>query len=150
MEPGEFILLAAAGKEHVEMVRSIIKKENDAISVVVAHDGREALDAAMGVGMFASDGLQNRPLFVLVDLDLPKLNGHVVLQLLRHNEHLKDLPIIAMVASEDETAQLESSSIGATEVISKPVQKNTLRSLLRKYRRVEPCRSRVNVYDALR
>lgn len=149
MKTEEFILLIDADKEDVEMVRSIIKEEDEAIGVVVAYDGREALDAAMGVGRFATNGLKKKPLFVMVDLDLPKLNGHVVLQLLRQDEHGKDLPIIVMASSQDETAKLESSSIGATEVILKPLSKDKLRALLHKYRRPKPKKSSVHVYNAL-
>lgn len=145
----EFVLLADADEEHVEKVRSGIKEEDDAVAVVVAHDGKEALDAALGVGMFARDGLGNKPLFVLVDLTLPKLNAHVVLQLFRTITRNKKVPLIAMASSQDETLLSESATIGATEVIPKPVSKNTLKTLLRKYRRSAPKRRGVYVFEAI-
>lgn len=132
MQAERYILLADADRSHIEAVRASLAEADPPVGIVVVRDGKEALDAAIGVGKFAHDRLRTKPLFVLVDLKLPKLNGHIVSHLLRTSGHGKDIPIILMVPA-DESEVPESMVAGVAEVIPKPVGKDGVKRLLDRY-----------------
>lgn len=105
--------------------------------MVVARDGKEVLKAVIGFGLSAKKG-DRKPVMVLLDLDLPFLNGHIVLRLLRTSSYGRNVPIIALASTHDEAHRRESSTLGATEVISKPIGEATIKALLDKYVRPAP------------
>lgn len=81
-------------------------------------DGAEAL-AFMRRGPGFED--KPRPDLVLLDLNLPKLNGHEVLANLKGDAELKTIPVVVLTSSEAEVDILESYKSHANCYISKPV-----------------------------
>jgi len=89
--------------------------------VVVAHDGVEALDFLFSRGEFAQDSLTNMPDVVLLDLNLPRVNGHEVLQAMRADERTRNLPVVVLTSSNEEQDIKRSYQSGANSYIRKPV-----------------------------
>jgi len=95
--------------------------------VAVARDGKEAV--AMLVG--TEDSLPpSLPVFVLLDLRLPKLDGLDVLRAIRANETTRDLPVYVLSSSEDPTDMDVCRNLGVLAIIAKPLDMHEFGRLL--------------------
>src|SRR2546428_2621044 len=76
-----------------------LKKNNIVNEVVVARDGVEALDYLFGTGTHAGRDMTVMPQLILLDLKLPKIDGHQDLQQIRANEHTSRLSVFNFTSS---------------------------------------------------
>jgi two-component system, response regulator len=88
---------------------------------VVARDGVEALDWLLGRGPHASRDVNDLPQLVLLDLKLPKVDGHGVLRAVRADPRTRRLPVVILTSSKEERDVLESYESGANAYVCKPV-----------------------------
>lgn len=112
------ILLVEDSRDDVELTMRAFKSNNITNEVVVASDGAEALEYLFGSGGRAPAEL---PAIVLLDLNLPKLNGLEVLQRIRADERTKLLPVIILTSSTEERDMMEGYALGANSYVKKPV-----------------------------
>jgi CheY-like chemotaxis protein len=84
-----------------------LKRDDIACSMVLAHDGVEALDYLLGRGSFAGRDLRVMPRVTLLDLSLPRLDGLGLLRKMRAREQTGLLPVIAF-SSADERQDAEA------------------------------------------
>lgn len=89
--------------------------------VVVARDGVEALDYLMGTGQWAGSTLPPLPIFVLLDVKLPRMDGLEVLRRIRANERTALLPVIMLTTSREPHDLVDAYQLGANSYIRKPV-----------------------------
>ena len=66
------------------------------------------------------DGAKVLPSILLLDLEMPELNGFEVFSMIRANERTKDIPVIFVTANQDVATELEAYSLGAVDFIRKP------------------------------
>jgi len=88
--------------------------------VVLARDGVEALDYLLGSRATATPNAR-APSVVLLDLNLPRVDGLEVLRRLRADPRTRDLPVVVMSSSEQEEDIACSYRLGANAYIRKPV-----------------------------
>ncbi len=88
--------------------------------VVVAGDGEEALDYLFGAGSYAGRDTGVMPEFVLLDVNLPKVNGMQVLERLREDERTELLPVILFSSSSEHRDVVEGYRLGANSYVTKP------------------------------
>ena len=98
-----------------------LRKNNIQNEVVVARDGVEALDYLFGTGPHAGRDIRIKPLVVLLDLKLPKIDGLEVLRRLRADERTKFIPVVVLTSSKEEQDLINSYSFGCNSYIRKPV-----------------------------
>jgi two-component system response regulator len=89
--------------------------------VVVARDGVEALDYLFARGSHAGRDGAVLPAVVLLDLNLPKINGIEVLQQIRANERTKLLPVVILTSSNEDKDRLAGYLSGCNSYVQKPV-----------------------------
>jgi two-component system response regulator len=87
--------------------------------VIVARDGAEALDYLFGSE--TGEIRRKLPDLILLDLKLPKLDGHEVLKRIRADERTHLLPVVVLTTSVEDEDRLESYRIGANSYVRKPV-----------------------------
>src|SRR5712691_8691403 len=99
---------------------------------IVRHAGHEATVATDG---FAALELarEHRPQLILLDLQLPKLDGWTVVKLLRKETWAKDVPIVAISASATPGDEHKAIEAGCTAFLSKPYYPAALREVLTQY-----------------
>ena len=114
------ILIADDRPSSRELVRSIL--ENLGYEVEEAEDGMRALNAV----------LRRPPDLVLLDLQMPGLNGHEVLERLRAEERFASLPVVALTASAMAGDRDKALAAGFTSYLAKPVSLSTLRTEVRR------------------
>jgi two-component system response regulator len=83
--------------------------------------GREALDYLEHVGTYADRSTDPTPALVLLDLNMPGLDGRRVLAAVKGNQLLKRIPIIILTTSGDERDVTQCYELGASTYIQKPV-----------------------------
>jgi CheY-like chemotaxis protein len=115
------ILLVEDNPDDVELTLLGLKKNNVVNDIVVAEDGAEALDYLFCTGKYAERDASVMPVLILLDLKLPKIDGHEVLKRLRSDDRTKIIPVVVLTTSDEETDMVQSYNSGANSYIRKPV-----------------------------
>lgn len=112
----KLILLVEDSPDDEALTIRALKKNKLLNEVFVAHDGAEAL-----AFLFGDDSDGRLPELVLLDLNLPKVNGLEVLRRIRADERTKMLPVVILTTSDEDRDRVESYKLGANSYIRKPV-----------------------------
>src|SRR5215204_4801435 len=130
MVADETILLVEDNPDDVLLTRHTLKKNNICNEVVVGRDGVEALDYLFGMGSYEGRNLDTMPQVILLDLDLPKIDGLEVLGYIRSNERTRLLPTVILTSSEEQEDLVEGYGLGANSYVCKPVDVDQLRAAI--------------------
>ena len=87
----------------------------------IVEDGEEALDYLLQQNAYADKTSAPRPDLVLLDLNLPKLDGKQVLERMRAHADLRRIPVVALTTSKQEEDILRTYDLGVNSYITKPV-----------------------------
>lgn len=115
------ILLVDDNPDDVELTIRAFKKSNIVNQVVVANDGIEALDYLFGTGKHSGRDATVMPSVILLDINMPRLDGIEVLQRLRSDERTKLVPVVILTSSKEEQDLIKGYRFGANSFIRKPV-----------------------------
>jgi CheY-like chemotaxis protein len=121
------IFLAEDDVDDLELIRQALRKAGFINPIRVAEDGMEALDFLREVSFPGSDGI---PLILFLDLNLPQLSGLEVLNWIRQQEELKDMPIVILSHSEQQLEIQRAFQLGANAYWVKPALSSDLVRLL--------------------
>ncbi len=113
------ILLVEDDFEHLRLTKYILKKNKVPGEVFVVRDGQEAIDFLMRRNKFADHGVSPRPNLVLLDLNIPRVNGREVLKIMKSDRSLKDIPVVVVSSSSRKEDVQYAREHGATAYISK-------------------------------
>jgi CheY-like chemotaxis protein len=94
----------------------------------VAHDGQEGLDFLYQRGAFAD---APRPGLILLDLNLPKYDGRQILEIIKFDANLCDIPVVILTTSSAEEDILRSYKLHANAYVTKPVDLDQFMSAVR-------------------
>jgi len=117
----ETILLVEDDADDELLTRRALKKSNVLNDVVVARDGAEALDYLFASGEYEGRDPSAMPQVVLLDLNLPKLDGLEVLGRIRADERTRLLPVVILTSSEEQENVVKGYGLGANSFVKKPV-----------------------------
>jgi two-component system response regulator len=115
------ILLVEDNPDDVALTLRALRKNAISNEVVVATDGREALDWLFCEGVHAGRDARDQPAIVLLDVKLPKIDGLEVLRTLRADPRTRLHRVVMLTTSREEQDVLESYSLGANSFIRKPI-----------------------------
>src|ERR1700737_2944554 len=115
------ILLVEDNLNDVKLTMNAFKTANLANSVHVARDGVEALEFLFCTGPHAGRSIQDRPKLVLLDLKLPRLDGHEVLKRIKGDPRTSAIPVVILTSSAEERDVMRTYEVGANSYIAKPV-----------------------------
>ncbi len=90
--------------------------ERNGMNVLTAKDGVDAITQLQ----------ERKPDIMLLDIEMPRMDGFEVATLVRHDEHLKDLPIIMITSRTGEKHRDRAMAIGVNEYLGKPYQESLL------------------------
>ena len=121
MPASKMILLAEDDPNDAELILYALADHPVSNEVVVAHNGVEALDYLFRQGAFKHRA-EVDPGLVLLDLNMPKVDGLEVLQKLKSDEQLKMIPAVMMSSSRLEPGLARSYELGANAYVVKPVE----------------------------
>jgi two-component system, chemotaxis family, response regulator Rcp1 len=116
MKPVE-ILLVEDDPGDIRLTAEALKESNFPFHLSVAKDGEDALNRLYKVGKYAD---QPTPELVLLDLNLPTLQGIDVLKIIKHDRILSEIPIVVLTTSRDEEDVKASYNLHANSFVTKP------------------------------
>lgn len=112
------ILLVEDDPGDVELTQYMIKKAKIFVNLHVVTDGLEAMAFLRREGKFAG---ATRPDLILLDLNLPGMDGREVLAEVKADPALKSIPVVVLTTSQSDEDVLKSYCLGANCFVTKPV-----------------------------
>ena len=122
------VLLVEDSPGDVRLTQEAFREANRAIRLHVASDGVEAMAFLRREGAHVD---APRPDLILLDLNLPKMDGREVLALIKEDDSLKMIPTVILTTSEAEADIVKSYQLQANCYLSKPVQLDAFESLVK-------------------
>lgn len=115
------ILLVEDNADDVELTLRAFHKQRVANEMIVARDGEEALNYLFATGPFAGRDAAVLPQLVLLDLNLPKVDGMEVLRRMRADARTRHLPVVILTSSTERRDVAGTYALGANSYVRKPV-----------------------------
>ena len=122
------VLLVEDSPGDIRLTQEVFREANMTGHLHLAHDGVEAMAFLRREGIHAH---APRPDLILLDLNLPKMDGREVLAHIKEDNDLKSIPIVVLTTSESEADIVKSYQLQANCYLSKPVQLEEFESLVR-------------------
>jgi two-component system response regulator len=121
MNNHKVILLIEDNSSDIDLTKRALEKGRIANELVVATDGKQALDYLWGEGAYAGRDVSELPAVTLLDLKLPKVPGLEVLRRVRADARTRRLPVVILTSSKEEQDLAVGYDLGANSYIRKPV-----------------------------
>jgi CheY-like chemotaxis protein len=116
------ILLVEDNGDDAELAIRELKKHNMANNLVHVMDGEQALDFIFATGNFAESRVIDRhPKLILLDIQMPKVNGIQVLEKIKADPRTKAIPVVILTSSKEDPDIKRCYALGANSYIVKPV-----------------------------
>lgn len=125
------ILLVEDNASDVELTKRALQKENITNEVVVAEDGQEALNYLFGEGEYHGRKVHQLPALVLLDINLPIIDGIEVLRRIRQDPRTRRQLVVILTSSKEEQDIMKSYDLGVNSYIRKPVDFNQFSEAIR-------------------
>jgi CheY-like chemotaxis protein len=115
------ILLAEDDEGHATLIRRNLERAGVINEIVHVKDGQEALDYLHSEGAHAGQG-RNIPMLMLLDINMPRVNGIEVLREVKKNSATSALPVIMLTTTDDPREVHRCYELGCSVYLTKPVQ----------------------------
>lgn len=116
------VLLVEDNINDAELAIRELKKHNMANNLVHVHDGEEALDFIFATGKYSGTrDIAFPPRLVLLDIQMPKVNGIEVLQKIKSDDRTRSTPVVILTSSKEDPDIQKCYQLGANSYIVKPV-----------------------------
>lgn len=115
------ILLVEDNPEDLELALRALRKSNLTNQIQIARDGAEAVEFLFCEGQYAGRKIDNGPRVILLDLKLPKVDGLEVLRRVKGDPRTKNIPVVVLTSSKEQSDIVGSYRLGVNSYIVKPV-----------------------------
>jgi CheY-like chemotaxis protein len=122
------VLLVEDNEADAYLTRETLEASKLRLEIAIASDGVEAIDYLLRRPPFADVVL---PDLILLDLNLPRLDGRQVLEELRRHDALRTIPVVILTSSDAERDIAQSYELGANCYVTKPVGLDAFQSIVR-------------------
>lgn len=112
------ILLVEDNEGDIVLTLEALKQAKLSNKISVVRDGEEALDFIYGKGKYSNE---QPPQLILLDINLPRMNGKEVLSIIKNDKELKKIPVVILTTSSSENDILDAYNNYANCYITKPV-----------------------------
>ncbi len=129
------ILLVEDNPADVVITQRALRESDFPVDLLVMRDGQEALEYLLRQGAHAGAGDWRRPDLILLDLNLPRLNGREVLERIRAHPDLRTVPVVILTTSHRREDVQEMYAAGANTYIEKPQDFNRFVQVLQTIQR---------------
>ena len=114
------ILLVEDDPDHADLIKEVFGEEDIETVIILVRDGMKAIDYIQKHSVKWSEQIENEVKLIILDLNLPKINGMDVLKFLKKNSKYSKIPVIILsVGSEKKTID-EAYKNGANGYFVKP------------------------------
>jgi CheY-like chemotaxis protein len=116
------VLLIEDNADHAILTMRALKEGNMLNEIFWVKDGQDALDFLYQRERYATEARAPRPGLILLDIRLPKVDGHEVLRQIKADPSLRAIPVIMLTTSERDDEITACYGNGANSYVSKPVR----------------------------
>jgi two-component system response regulator len=123
MDPNSVeVLLVEDNSTDAELTIRELRKHNMANSLVHVKNGADALDFIFGTGTYeGARDVSHIPKVILLDIQMPKINGIEVLEKIKNDPRTKSIPVVILTSSKENPDIKKCYDLGANSYIVKPV-----------------------------
>jgi CheY-like chemotaxis protein len=114
-------LLAEDDPGDQELTRRALEQSRIRNELYIVEDGEEALDYLLRRGRYEDPASSPKPDLMLLDLNMPKMDGKQLLKQMRADPTLRRIPVVALTTSKQESDIIRTYDLGANSYIVKPV-----------------------------
>jgi CheY-like chemotaxis protein len=125
------ILLAEDDPGHARLIEKNLRRANVKNEIVFASNGQEVVDYLFSEGEYSGKEPPSH-LLVLLDLNMPVLDGYQVLQRMKSDERTKRIPVIVLTTTDDAREVTRCYDLGCNVYITKPVDYEQFADAMRK------------------
>jgi len=125
------ILLVEDDPGHTRLIEKNLRRANITNEIAFATNGQEALDYLLNEGEYANNKHPSH-LMVLLDLNLPVLDGYQVLERMKNDERTKRIPVVILTTTDDAREVARCYELGCNVYITKPVDYEQFCEAIRK------------------
>jgi chemotaxis family two-component system response regulator Rcp1 len=122
------VLLVDDSPGDIRLTREAFRDADSSLVLSVATDGVEAMAFLRREGAYVA---APRPDFILLDLNLPRMDGREVLEQIKTDDGLRTIPTVILTTSDSEADILRSYELNANAYLRKPVTLEAFESLVR-------------------
>lgn len=122
------ILLVEDTPSDIRLTQEALKESDIDYSLTIKKDGAEAMDYLYGLKNVEKISL---PDMILLDLNMPKMNGHQVLEAIKADAILRSIPVVLLTVSERNEDVLEALSTKMNYYLAKPVTTDKFSTLIK-------------------
>ena len=115
------ILVADDDEDDRTFTRQALEEKRLANDLRFTIDGQDTIDYLRRRGRWSDPESSPRPGLILLDLNMPKRNGHEVLAEIKHDKELSSIPVIVLTTSRADEDIVRSYGLGVNSFITKPV-----------------------------
>lgn len=118
------VLLVEDDEDDVRLTQRAFKKGKILNRLYVVRDGEEAMEFLQHQGQYTDPKLAPRPGIILLDLNMPRMDGREVLKRIKEDDNLRTIPVVVLTTSDQKPDVLDCYANGANSFITKPVEFN--------------------------
>jgi len=115
------LLLVEDDPGHAVLIEKNLRRAGIANEIVVVNDGQKAVDYLLNRDDHPNDAHQN-PFLILLDLNLPVLDGYQVLKIIKNDERTKQIPVIMLTTTDNPREVMKCYELGCSVYVTKPVE----------------------------
>jgi CheY-like chemotaxis protein len=115
------VLMAEDDEDDRMMAERAFRENRIANPLVTVANGADLLDYLRQKGKYADSAQSPRPCLILLDLNMPKMDGREALKVIKEDEKLMRIPVVIITTSKAEEDILVSYNVGANSYITKPI-----------------------------
>jgi CheY-like chemotaxis protein len=115
------ILLIEDNPSDVDLTKRALGRCHIPNDLIVAEDGKEAIDYLLGRGIYTERNVAELPALTLLDLKLPRVSGLEVLRQIREDPRTHRLPVVVLTSSKEERDIATSYDLGINSYVRKPI-----------------------------
>ena len=97
------LLVVEDNPDHLELTLTILEQNGASHHIVVARDGQQALDYLLGEGSHSNRNTNEQPELVLLDLNMPRMNGLQVMERMRNDPRTSFVPVVMLTSASEQS-----------------------------------------------
>lgn len=125
------IMLVEDDPGHARLIQKNLRRSNINNEIVALTDGQQAVDYLFSQGSYAGQKRPS-PLLVLLDLNMPVLDGYQVLERMKASEQTKRIPVVILTTTDDAREVERCYNLGCNVYITKPMDYEQFAEAIRK------------------
>ena len=114
------ILIVEDDPGHTRLIEKNLKRAKISNSIETVNNGQEALDYLFGEGAYKGH-VRPSPLLVMLDLNMPVLDGYQVLERMKADDRTKQIPVVVLTTTDDAREVFRCYELGCNVYVTKPV-----------------------------